>query len=97
MNSSPVFAILVALPLAAGCNRNEPPRPDATVPAVGPAEPGSRVTEAKPTPPDDGPGPAVGEKAPDFRLKDQYGQIRSLEGILESGSAALVFYRSADW
>lgn len=42
-------------------------------------------------------GIAVGEKAPDFTLKDQNGEERSLEGLLESGPVALVFTRSAEW
>jgi len=46
---------------------------------------------------DDSPGLAVGEKAPEFELKDQQGRSQSLEGILAKGNAALVFYRSADW
>ena len=32
-----------------------------------------------------------------IELQDQQGHSQSLAGILESGSAALVFYRSADW
>lgn len=43
------------------------------------------------------PGLSIGEKAPVFKLKDQNGENRSLADILKSGSAALVFYRSADW
>jgi len=43
------------------------------------------------------PGLAIGEKAPDFDLKDQHGENRTLTEILESGQVALVFYRSADW
>jgi len=43
------------------------------------------------------PGLAIGEKAPDFDLKDQHGENRTLTDILESGQVALVFYRSADW
>ena len=43
-------------------------------------------------------GLKVGEKAPDFRLKDQTGQERSRD---ELGTGvdyvALVFYRSASW
>ena len=46
---------------------------------------------------DNGPGLAVGEKAPAFELIDQSGQRRSLANILKSGNVALVFYRSADW
>lgn len=42
-------------------------------------------------------GIAVGEKAPDFTLKDQNGEERSLSGLLEDGPVALVFTRSAEW
>ena len=40
---------------------------------------------------------ATGDKAPPFRLVDQHGQEQSLDGLLERGNVALVFYRSADW
>ena len=40
----------------------------------------------------------VGDKAPSFSLKDQNGQERTLESLLDAdGYLALVFYRSADW
>ncbi len=40
----------------------------------------------------------VGDKAPSFALKDQSGQERTLESLLDAdGHLALVFYRSADW
>jgi hypothetical protein len=42
-------------------------------------------------------GLAVGEKAPDWTLKDQYSQNQSLNSLLKKGPVALVFYRSADW
>lgn len=42
-------------------------------------------------------GLAVGQRAPGFSLKDQQGQERTLEGLLEAGPVALVFTRSADW
>lgn len=54
-------------------------------------------------------GIAVGEKAPDFKLKDQEGQERSLKELLgerdealpqekkDEEVVALVFFRSADW
>jgi len=42
-------------------------------------------------------GLAVGEKAPEFTLKDQTGTERSLESLLEAGPVALVFQRSAEW
>jgi cytochrome oxidase Cu insertion factor (SCO1/SenC/PrrC family) len=39
----------------------------------------------------------VGEKAPEFTLKDQTGNERSLRDLLKGGAVALVFYRSASW
>jgi cytochrome oxidase Cu insertion factor (SCO1/SenC/PrrC family) len=39
----------------------------------------------------------VGEKAPEFKLKDQAGEERSLTALLKDGNVALVFYRSASW
>lgn len=40
----------------------------------------------------------VGDKVPSFTLKDQNGEERSLESLLEGeGLTALVFYRSANW
>ncbi len=44
------------------------------------------------------PGPALGEKAPEFQLKDQSGKTRSLSDFVgKEKKVALVFYRSADW
>lgn len=42
-------------------------------------------------------GIAVGEKAPDFKLKDQAGNDVELSKLLEDQNVALVFYRSASW
>jgi AhpC/TSA family len=42
-------------------------------------------------------GPQVGQRVPDFNLKDQTGKARTLESILGPKGAMLVFYRSADW
>ncbi len=42
-------------------------------------------------------GPAIGQKAPTFTLKDQHGKDVALEELLKKGPVALVFYRSADW
>ena len=42
-------------------------------------------------------GLKVGEKAPDFKLKDQNGEERTLKDLTKDGSVALVFYRSASW
>ena len=42
-------------------------------------------------------GLKIGEKAPEFKLKDQDGKERALSEFLKKGKVALVFYRSADW
>lgn len=40
----------------------------------------------------------VGEKAPDFTLKDQNGEEHSLSGLLSGDdTVALMFFRSANW
>ena len=42
-------------------------------------------------------GPKVGERVPDFELKDQNGKTRNLDSIMGPKGAMLVFIRSADW
>jgi hypothetical protein len=42
-------------------------------------------------------GPQVGERVPDFTLKDQHGQLRTLASLMAPNGLMLVFYRSADW
>ena len=42
-------------------------------------------------------GPQVGERVPDFSLKDQYGRTQTLQSIMGPRGAMLVFQRSADW
>ncbi len=42
-------------------------------------------------------GPQVGEKVPDFSLKDQQGKTWTLPSIMGPKGAMLVFVRSADW
>jgi hypothetical protein len=42
-------------------------------------------------------GPQVGQRVPAFSLKDQTGKIRTLESIMGTKGAMLVFLRSADW
>jgi AhpC/TSA family len=42
-------------------------------------------------------GPQVGERVPDFSLKDQNGKTWPLQSIMGPKGAMLVFYRSADW
>ena len=42
-------------------------------------------------------GPQVGEMVPGFRLRDQNGEIQTLESVLGPNGAILLFHRSADW
>ena len=42
-------------------------------------------------------GPQVGDRVPDFNLKDQNGKGRNLRSIMGPKGAMLVFFRSADW
>jgi len=42
-------------------------------------------------------GLRVGDKAPDFELRDQRGVSRTLAGYAKKGIVALLFFRSADW
>jgi hypothetical protein len=42
-------------------------------------------------------GPQVGERVPDFSLKDQNGKTATLQSIMGPKGAMLVFIRSADW
>ena len=39
----------------------------------------------------------VGQKAPQFQLKDQNGVERSLAEMLKTSKVAIVFHRSASW
>jgi hypothetical protein len=42
-------------------------------------------------------GPQVGERVPDFSLRDQNGRMQTLQSIMGPKGAMLVFVRSADW
>ena len=42
-------------------------------------------------------GPQVGERVPDFELKDQFGKTHTLDSIMGPNGAMLLFHRSADW
>ena len=42
-------------------------------------------------------GPQLGERVPDFSLKDQNGKPWTVQSIMGPKGAMLVFYRSADW
>ena len=39
----------------------------------------------------------IGEKARDFRLKDQHGEEQALSDLVKESKVALVFFRSAGW
>ena len=42
-------------------------------------------------------GPQVGHTVPDFALQDQEGRMRTLESVMGTRGAMVVFVRSADW
>jgi hypothetical protein len=42
-------------------------------------------------------GPQVGDRVPDFSLSDQTGKVRTLQSVMGTKGAMLVFVRSADW
>ena len=42
-------------------------------------------------------GPQVGERVPDFSLRDQTGRTQTLQSIMGPKGSMLVFVRSADW
>jgi len=58
---------------------------------------GAGVLSAADHAPDEKTGIKVGEKSPEFKLKDQSGEEQSLSVLLKDGPVALVFYRSASW
>jgi hypothetical protein len=42
-------------------------------------------------------GLAVGQKAPAFSLRDQFGRVQTLDSLKGTNGTALLFFRSADW
>lgn len=42
-------------------------------------------------------GPQIGTRVPDFSLPDHLGRTQTLESIMGTKGAMLVFFRSADW
>jgi hypothetical protein len=42
-------------------------------------------------------GLAVGQKAPDFSARDQFGKLQTLETLKGRKGTVLLFFRSADW
>jgi hypothetical protein len=97
MRTSNFLVALAALVLIAGCSSEEPAAPASSGPEFPstPTPEGDAETDTEAEA--ETPGLPIGEQAPAFELQDQHGKPQSLSGILESGSAALVFYRSADW
>ena len=59
--------------------------------------PGAAQTTARPKIDVSKLGPQVGERVPDFSLKDPNGQTQTLQSIMGPRGAMLVFLRSADW
>jgi len=60
------------------------------LPALAQPRPGQKIEVSKL-------GPQVGQRVPDFSLKDQNGKTRDLQSIMGPKGAMLVFIRSADW
>lgn len=42
-------------------------------------------------------GLAVGQKAPDFSARDEFGHVQTLESLKGANGTVLLFFRSADW
>jgi hypothetical protein len=42
-------------------------------------------------------GLAVGQKAPTFSARDQFGRVQTLDTLKGANGTALLFFRSADW
>jgi hypothetical protein len=42
-------------------------------------------------------GLAIGEKAPPFAVRDQFGRVETLETLKGTNGTVLLFFRSADW
>ena len=42
-------------------------------------------------------GLAVGEKAPAFSVRDQFGRVQTLDSLKGMNGTVLLFFRSADW
>jgi len=42
-------------------------------------------------------GLAVGQKAPPFSVRDQFGRVQTLETLKGTNGTVLLFFRSADW
>ena len=77
-----IFASLLPLAIASGLLAQAPG------PGEGPVRQEIEVSKL---------GPQVGERVPEFSLKDQNGKPRTLQSILGPKGGMLVFIRSADW
>lgn len=42
-------------------------------------------------------GLAVGQKAPAFSVRDQFGRVQTLDTLKGTNGTVLLFFRSADW
>jgi peroxiredoxin len=42
-------------------------------------------------------GLAVGQKAPAFSIRDQFGRTQTLDTLKGANGTVLLFFRSADW
>src|ERR1700674_3062363 len=42
-------------------------------------------------------GLAVGERAPEFSIRDQFGRIQTLDTLKGTNGTVLLFFRSSDW
>jgi len=42
-------------------------------------------------------GPAIGDKIPEFSLRNQYGKLKNIKELIGKEGAILNFYRSALW
>lgn len=99
------YGILAAL-LLCSCQKSEPPADKKNEPQQKPQTKKSqqkspadkeKMKSTSPTKSAFSPGPKIGEKAPEFELKDQNGDTQTLAALTKDGKIALVFYRSADW
>jgi hypothetical protein len=42
-------------------------------------------------------GLAIGQKAPPFSIRDQFGRVQTLDTLKGANGTVLLFFRSADW
>ena len=85
------FLALLLTPLPSGCNDANQAQPAAQSQTPAPKQPARTKMDVSKL------GPQVGERVPDFNLKDQSGKTWTLQSIMGPKGAMLVFFRSADW